>query len=79
MSVQQLLVRALREVVDGSLGNAILKMCVNTTEGKLLVLFVAGLFERLIGKSPIVAMVMLNFLRRSWGQRTQRLIWRQWS
>jgi hypothetical protein len=38
-----------------------LKVCVNAAEGKLLVLFVAGLFERVIGKSPIVAMVMLNF------------------
>jgi hypothetical protein len=60
-SVQQLLARALQEVADGLLGDAILKVCVNATEGKLLVLFVAGLFERVIGKLPIVAMVMLNF------------------
>ncbi len=60
-SVQQLLVRALQEFADGLLGNAILKVCINATEGKLLVLFVAGLFERVIRKSPIVPMVMLNF------------------
>jgi hypothetical protein len=61
MSVQQLLARSLREVVDGLLGDAILKLCINATEGKLLVLFVAGLFEHIIRKLPIVAMVMLNF------------------
>ncbi len=27
----------------------------------MLVLFVAGLFERIIGKLPVVAMAMLNF------------------
>ncbi len=59
-SVKQLLTRALQEVADGLLGNAILKVCVYATEGKLLVLFVTGLFECVVGKSPIVAMVMLN-------------------
>ena len=52
--VKQLLVCALREVTDGSLGDAILKVCVYTTEGKLLALFVAGLFERIIGKLPLL-------------------------
>ncbi len=56
-----LLTCALRKVADGLLGNAILKVCVYATEGKLLALFLAGLFERVIGKLPIVAMVMLNF------------------
>jgi hypothetical protein len=51
---------ALGEVTDGSLGDAILKGCVYATESKLLVLFMTGLFERVVGKSPIVAMVMLN-------------------
>ncbi len=59
--MQQLLARALQEVADGSLGDAILKVCVYATESKLLVLFVAGLFERVIRKLPIIAMVMLNF------------------
>ncbi len=59
--MKQLLMRALREVADGLLGDAILKVCVYATEGKLLALFVAGLFEPVIGKSPVVAMVMLNF------------------
>ena len=53
--------RALREVADGLLGDAILKVCVYATEGKLLALFMTGLFERVIGKLPVVAMVMLNF------------------
>ncbi len=60
-SVKQLLMPALQEVADGLLGDAILKVCVYATEGKLLVLFVTGLFERVVGKLPIVAMVMLNF------------------
>ncbi len=60
-SVKQLLTPALREVADGLLGDAILKMCVYAAEGKLLALFMAGLFECIIGKSSIVAMVMLNF------------------
>jgi hypothetical protein len=52
--MKQLLTHALREVADGSLGNAILKVCFYTTEGKLLALFVAGLFERIIGKLPLL-------------------------
>ncbi len=61
-SVKRLLTHALPEVVDGLLGDAILKVCVvYATEGKLLALFVAGLFERIIGKFPVVAMVMLNY------------------
>ena len=60
-SVKQLFMCALQEVADGLLGDAILKVCVYATEGKLLALFVAGLFEHVIGKLPIVAMVMLNF------------------
>jgi hypothetical protein len=67
--MKQLLTRALQEVADDLLGDAILKVCIYATEGKLLALFVAGLFERVIRKSPIVAMVMAM-------QRTQRHIWR---
>ncbi len=59
--MKQLLMRTLQEVADGLLGNAILNVCVYATEGKLLALFVAGSFERVIGKLPVVAMVMLNF------------------
>ncbi len=59
--MKQLLTCALREVADGSLGDAILKVCIYATEGKLLVLFVTGLFERVVGISPVVAMVMPNF------------------
>ncbi len=61
MSVKQLLMRALREVADGLLGNAILEVSVYATEGKLLVLFVACLLERIVRELPVVAMIMLNF------------------
>ncbi len=62
MSVQQLLVRALQEVVDGVLGNAILEVSVYATEGELLVPFVTcSLLECIVGKPTVVAVVMLNF------------------
>ncbi len=60
-SVKQLLTCALQEVADGLLSDAILKVCSYATEGKLPALFVAGLFECVIGQLPVVAMVMLNF------------------
>jgi hypothetical protein len=58
--VKQLLTRALRDVADGLLGNAILEVSVYTTDGELLVLLVACLFERVVGESTIVAVIMLN-------------------
>jgi hypothetical protein len=58
--VQQLLVRALREVADRALGNAILEGSIYATEGELLVLLVACLLECIVGKPTIVAVVMLN-------------------
>jgi hypothetical protein len=58
---KQLLVCALQEVLDRAFGYAVLEVSIHTTEGELLVLFVAGLFECVIGKLLIVAMVMLNF------------------
>jgi hypothetical protein len=36
MGMQQLLAHALREIVDGALGNAILEVGVYATEGELL-------------------------------------------
>jgi hypothetical protein len=60
-SVQQLLVRALQEVTDGALGNAILEVSIYATEGELLALLVVCLFECIVGYPTIVAVVMLNF------------------
>ncbi len=60
-SVQQLLVRALREVADGALGDAILEVSVYATEGELLALLVACLIECIVEKPTVVAMVMLIF------------------
>jgi hypothetical protein len=59
-NVKQLLMCALQEVTDYLLGDAISKVCVYATEDKLLALFVTGLFECVVGKLPVVAMVMLN-------------------
>ena len=46
--VQKLLARALREVADGALGDAILEVGVYATEGKLLAGVVACLFEGVV-------------------------------
>jgi hypothetical protein len=60
-NVKQLLMCALREVVNGLLGDAILEVSVYTTEGKLLALFVACLLERIVRELLVVAMIMLIF------------------
>ncbi len=59
-SVQQLLARALREIPDGELGDAILEVSIYATEGALLVGVVARLLE-CIGELTIVAVIMLIF------------------
>ncbi len=46
--------------MDGALGDAILEAGVHATEGELLARVVAGLFECVVGKSTIVAVVMQN-------------------
>ncbi len=56
-----MLARALREIADGALGDAILKVSVYTTEGGLLAHIVARLLERIVGESTIVAVIMLIF------------------
>ena len=47
-SVQQLLVRALQEVADRAFGYAILEVSIHATEGELLALLMAGLFESVV-------------------------------
>ncbi len=59
--VQQLLARALQEVTNGALGDAILEVSVYATEGELLALFVACLLECIVGKLTVVKVVMLIF------------------
>jgi len=50
----------LREVADGVLGDAILEVGVYATEGKLLACVVACLLEGIVGKAPIVAVIVLD-------------------
>ena len=69
--------RALQEVADGALGNAILEVSVHTTEGELLALLVVCLLECIVGKQTIVTVVMLIFLCHAQWQRAQRRVWRQ--
>jgi hypothetical protein len=58
--VEQLLACALQEVADGALGNAILEVGIDATEGELLSRVVAGLLESVVVEMPVVAMVMLD-------------------
>jgi hypothetical protein len=58
--VQELLLGALREVPDRALGDSILKVRIYPTEGKLLIALFACLFESVVSKSAIVAVIMFN-------------------
>jgi hypothetical protein len=59
--MQQLLARALREITNGALGNAILEVGVYAQESELLVRFVVRLLESIVGESSVVTVIMLNF------------------
>ena len=56
--VQELLASALGEVVNGSLGDAILEVSVDPTKGELLALGFACLTEETVGEASIVAVVV---------------------
>ena len=59
--VQQLLACAFGEVAYGVLGDAILKVCVYATEGKLLARVVTCFLEGVVGELPIVTVVVVDF------------------
>ncbi len=59
--VQQLLVRALGEVADCTLGDPILEMGVHATKGELLAALLAQLLEGVVRESSVVAVIMQNF------------------
>jgi hypothetical protein len=52
---------AFGEVADGALDDAILEVGVHAAEGELLVRVMACLFEGVVGESPIVAVVVVDF------------------
>jgi len=56
--VEQLLAHALREIADGALGDAILKVGIHAAEGELLSRVVAGLLEGIVMEAPIVTVVV---------------------
>ena len=58
--VEQLLARALEEIVDGALGDAILEVGIDAAEGELLSGVLADLLEGVVIESPVVAVVMLD-------------------
>ncbi len=59
--MEQLLVHAFQEVLDGSLGNAILEVGVYPTKGELLPCVVACLLEGIVVEASVVAMVVEDF------------------
>ncbi len=59
--MKQLLGCALQEVSDRAFGYAILEVSIHATEGELLALLVAGVFESVVRETTVVAVVMLNF------------------
>ena len=57
---QRALACAFREVADGALGDAILEVGIDATEGELLSRVVAGLLESVVVETPVGAMVMVD-------------------
>jgi hypothetical protein len=53
-SVQQLLAHALQEVSDRAFGYAILEVSIQATEGELLVLLIADLFESVVQEKTLL-------------------------
>ena len=58
LCVPELLASALREVADGSLGDAILEVRIYPAKGELLALGLACLTEEAVGKSAVVTVVV---------------------
>jgi len=56
--MEQLLARALREIANGALGDAILEVGIHAAEGELLSHVLAGLLEGIVVEVPIVAVVV---------------------
>ena len=58
--MKKLFASAVREVSDGLFGNPVLEMCVYTTQSKSLMRLLTCRFEVVVGKTFVVAMIMLN-------------------
>ncbi len=58
--MEQLLASAFGEVADGVLGDAILEVGIDATEGELLSRIMAGLLEGVVKEATIVAVVVLD-------------------
>ncbi len=56
--VEQLLPCAFQEVLDGLLGDAVLEVGIDPTEGELLPCFLACLLEGVVVEASVVAMVV---------------------
>jgi hypothetical protein len=56
--MKQLFPRAFQEVSDGSLGDAILKVGIDSTEGELLPCVVACLSEGVVVEASVIAVIM---------------------
>ena len=56
--MEQLLARALQEIADGALGNAILEGGIHAADSELLSRIVTGLLEGVVVEAPVVAVVV---------------------
>ena len=60
LGMQELLLCALGEVVNGPLCNSILEMSIHSAEGEFLVQFLAQADKSGVGEAPIVAVIVGN-------------------
>ena len=74
--MEELLPCTLSEIPDGFLGNAILEVGIDPTEGESLPFGTAAALEGVVCKSSIVAVIVERCAAR---QSVQRLVWLPWS
>ncbi len=72
--VQQRLPSTFTKITNGLLGNPILEVSINATEGEVLPCTLTRLFEGVVGKSPIAAAVMKDLDTVLFGKDLESLL-----
>ncbi len=72
--MQQLLSRALAEVADCALGDSILEVGIQATEGERLMTVVACLTEGIVGETSVITVVVLDAYTVLGGKGLKRLL-----
>jgi hypothetical protein len=73
--MEKLLAPAVGEVTNGTLRDPIWEMCIDTTEGKPLAVAFAWLFEQIVGKASIVAVIVLDGDHHAWPHTSRMCAW----